>query len=59
MEIAQHFAPLQAKSLDDLKRELEIRLQEQQQHIWQLRQLLEPIIKLNENTPNQQFNPLE
>ncbi len=57
--IIQETAPLQATTIEELRRETEIRLREMQQNIYLLRQFLEPAIVNNKNTPNQIFLPLE
>ena len=58
-EIAREIPPIRAQTLEELIRVLEEQLQRMQQEIWQIRQFLEPAVKLNEDSPNQQFNPLE
>ena len=59
-EIARDVPPLQQNAdLQDVIRYVEKHLRRQQKEIWQLRQFIEPAVKLNENAPDQQFNPLE
>ncbi len=49
--ITQEIAPLQANTVEDLRRETEMRLKEMQQQIFLLRQFLEPAVINNKNTP--------
>ncbi len=58
-EIPQTQPPLQATTIEELRRESEMRFQEMQQQIYLLRQFLEPAVINNKNTPNQTFLPLE
>lgn len=57
--IPQEIAPIQAETVEELRREVEIRLREMQQQIYLLRQFLEPAVESTDNTPSQVFNPLE
>ncbi len=50
--ITQEIAPLQATTVEDLRRETEMRLKEMQQQIFLLRQFLEPAVINNINTPD-------
>jgi len=50
--ITQEIAPLQANTVEDLRRETEARLKEMQQQIFLLKQFLEPAIINNKNTPD-------
>ena len=54
--ITQEIAPLQANTVEDLRRETEIRLKEMQQQIFLLRQFLEPAVINNANTPDVIFD---
>lgn len=54
--ITQEIAPLQATTVEDLRRETEARLKEMQQQIFLLRQFLEPAIINNQNTPGIVFD---
>ena len=65
MEINQDISPLQIEGLPpeaairEIAVYLETNLKRMQTEIFALRQFLEPAIKNNYNSPNQEFNPLE
>jgi len=65
MEIHQDVPPLQTEGLqgEDAIRTIavftETEITRMQKEIFALRQFLEPAVKNNDNTPNQEFNPLE
>lgn len=59
MLISQEIAPLQATTIEELRRETEIRFREIQQSLFLLREFLEPAVVQNKNAPNQSFLPLE
>lgn len=50
--ITQEIAPLQATTVEELRRETGIRLKEMQQQLFLLRQFLEPAVINNLNTPD-------
>ena len=63
-EIAQGVPPLQLEGLQDKEamRHMAVYIETQtnrmQREIYQLRQFIEPLVKNNENCPEQEFNPL-
>ncbi len=65
MEIQKEIPPLQILGLQgeevmrEISRYIEAELGRMQGEIFTLRQFLEPAVKNNENTPDQEFNPLE
>lgn len=58
-EIGREIPPIPATSLPDLVSYLEQELGRMQQEVYRLRQFVEPLVKQNDNCPEQEFNPLE
>jgi len=58
-EISNELPPPPPTTDPELARWLQENVGRLQRHVYQIRQFLEPAIKLNEGAPAQEFNPLE
>lgn len=54
--ITQEIAPLQATTVEELRRETEAKLRELQLQIWNLRQYIQPGVVMNKDTPQKIFD---